>query len=388
MSGLPESCGLARGLAGVLVFSLFLAGGCDRENSSGEVASPAGTIQELQAESSITTDVNARTPAFVRTDTEGKVQRPQDFVGRRVLLLDFWSVFCKSCIEEMPFLLDLYARYRDQGLEILSINTDFFPWARIKRFLTKTGLDLPFPLILDRDQSLSRLFHVDALPVMVLIDSSGWIRMVHLGYRPADKKMVESRVRKACREIRETVVTLQPVEGQTAFAPIERGRPLLPAGSAVPEFRAKDADGETVIFSELRSGAPALIFFWSLFCKPCREELPRLEALAKKHASKGLRSFAVNIDSAKLHPATVKFSKKRMKDIVSLFDRPEGEENGGVADLFGVHYTPSLFLVASDGTVRFSSSGELPPGKIEGEIAAILDAGINLAEPDMADKDR
>jgi thiol-disulfide isomerase/thioredoxin len=367
------SVAVARAVFHSSLLFLFLLPGCSGEEPDVEPSLPGGVIGELQSESSITTDVNARAPAFAREDLQGNLVRSQDFIGNRVLLLDFWSVFCTSCIEEIPFLKELYGTYHDEGLEIVSINTDFFPRTRIESFMEKTGIDLPFPLVLDRDQSLSKLFQVEALPLTVLIDSSGWIRMVHLGYRPKDRKMIESRVRKACSKIKETVVTLQPVEGRTAYAPPGKGRPLLDPGSPLPEFEAADGRGKVSSFSSLRRGRPAVIFFWSLFCQPCREEFPRLAGLSERFPGEDLAVFAVNIDTEKLRPAAVRFSGKEGGGLVSLFDVDSTQPASVIAEIFGVHFTPSLVVVAANGTVRFSAAGEVPSEDLDGEVSELFE---------------
>ena len=227
---------LRRAKWSLLLIALLASAACEKKPGTTAQAAPPGTIRELTGGASVTTDVNARAPAFARVDFSGALVRTQDAIGSKVLLLDFWSVFCQSCLMEMPFLDQLHRRYKDAGLEIVGVNTDFFPKERIVKFMEKTGLALPYPLVHDRDQSLSRLFSVEALPVLVLIDSSGWIRMVHLGYKPADEREIERRVSQACARIKETVVTLQPVGGTTAFSPPERGRALAAAGTRVDAF--------------------------------------------------------------------------------------------------------------------------------------------------------
>jgi peroxiredoxin len=359
---------------GVLALIPLLFCRCADEKPPEGQGPPPGVIRELDSEKSITTDVNARAPAFARENSRGEVIKTQDFIGRKVLLLDFWSVFCQSCLLEIPFLQDLHERYQGEGLEIVSINTDFFPQARIESFMKKTGLSLPFPLILDRDQSLSELFQVEALPVTVLIDSAGWIRMVHLGYRPGDQKMIEARVNKACRKIRETVVTLQPVDGRTAFVPPSVGRPLLEPGATVPDFRASTESGEMVSFSSLRSDSQAVVFFWSLFCQPCREEFPHILSLAKKYSSRGLWIAAVNVDAEKLRPAAARFTSGKGGVTTFLFDSsPEGE-GPGAAETFGVHHTPSTFLLDSGGEVFASFIGEVSAAALEEKILQLLSA--------------
>jgi thiol-disulfide isomerase/thioredoxin len=357
--------------ASALLLLTFLSAGCGSEPPAPEVSAPAGIIQELQSDSSITTDVNARAPAFAREDRSGNIVKTQDYIGGKVLLLDFWSIFCQSCLQEIPFLQELHRDYHDEGLEIISINTDFFPQVRIEKFMEKTGIDLPYTILFDRDQSLSKLFQVEALPVTVLIDSSGWIRMVHLGYRPDDQKMIESRVRRYCRKIKETVVTLQPVEGQTAYAPPGRGRSLLDRDSPAPDFEALGEGGAST-FSSLREGEPSVIFFWSLFCQPCKEEFPRLVALAKKYSERGLRIFAVNVDTAKLRPAASRFAGKRGKGLISLFDEVPSGKTGKAAEAFGVHFTPSLFFISPDGKVLFSASGEVSSADLERQVADLF----------------
>jgi cytochrome c biogenesis protein CcmG/thiol:disulfide interchange protein DsbE len=143
-----------------------------------------------------------------------------------------------------------------------------------------------------------------------------------------------------------------------------------------PEFSAADAKGSRVSFSELRGDSPAVVFFWSLFCQPCREEFPLLADLSQKGAARGLRSFSVNLDAAKLLPAAVKFSRKRGDGLVALFDSLPGGESAGAAGAFGVHYTPSIFLVAADGTIRFSASGDIAPARLEEEMESLLSRSV------------
>jgi peroxiredoxin len=360
----------------LLLAALLMSVGCGKkpEAPPAPQAAPPGTIQELTGGASVTTDVNARAPAFARTDFSGALVRTQDAIGTKVLLLDFWSVFCQSCLREMPFLVELHRRYGAEGLEIVGVNTDFFPKERVVKFMEKTGLSLPYPLVHDRDQSLSKLFSVEALPVLVIIDSAGWIRMVHLGYKPDDEREIERRVRQACGRVKETVVTLQPVGGTTAFSPPEQGRALAPVGTQVGQFVALDAEGRDAPFARWRGGAPSVVFFWSLFCQPCREEFGRLEDLAAHQPAPGLKVLAVNVDSPKLRAQAVRFLSAQGDAIDGVFDR---EREGGrheIAGLFGVVSTPSTFLVGPDGTVRAAWSGEVDEATLTAGIRANLAA--------------
>ncbi len=359
------------------VAALSLAAPCCGKKPEPAPAAPPGTLRELAGGPSVTTDVNARSPAFARTDFAGALVRTQDAIGRKVLLLDFWSVFCQSCLQEMPFLKRMHEKYADKGLEIVGVNTDFFPKERIVKFMDKTGLALPYPLIHDRDQSLSRLFSVEALPVLVLIDSEGWIRMVHLGYTPDDEREIEGRLRKACGRIRETIVTLQPVGGTTAFSPPEAAGTLLAPGAAAADFSATDAEGREFSFARWRAGGPAVVFFWSLFCQPCREEFGRLAQLARRPPVPGLKVLAVNIDSEKLRVQAARSFAARGEGLTGVFDRAGAAGRHEIASLFGVSATPSTFLVGPEGTVRAAWSGEVEEEALVGAIVAQVAAGTN-----------
>src|SRR5262245_31318176 len=50
-------------------------------------------------------------------------------------------------------------------------------------------------------------------------------------------------------------------------------------GQPAPNFHLKRIDGRRVSLADLR-GKPAVIVFWSAWCSSCREEAPRINALA------------------------------------------------------------------------------------------------------------
>ena len=127
---------VARARGSLLLIILLASAACEKKpEATTTQGAPPGTIRELTGGASVTTDVNARAPAFARTDFSGALVRTQDAIGNKVLLLDFWSVFCQSCLLEMPFLQELHRRYAASGLEIVGVNTDFFPKERIVKFM-------------------------------------------------------------------------------------------------------------------------------------------------------------------------------------------------------------------------------------------------------------
>ena len=62
-------------------------------------------------------------PDFSATDLDGNPISLQDYRGK-VVLLDFWAVWCGPCIVEMPNLKKVYNTYKDAGFDIIGISLD------------------------------------------------------------------------------------------------------------------------------------------------------------------------------------------------------------------------------------------------------------------------
>ena len=60
---------------------------------------------------------------FSATDLDGNPISLQGYRGK-VVLLDFWGVWCGFCIDEMPNLKKVYATYKDQGFDIIGVSLD------------------------------------------------------------------------------------------------------------------------------------------------------------------------------------------------------------------------------------------------------------------------
>lgn len=71
------------------------------------------------------TAVGELTPPFDVPSLENPALRytPGTFKGHYVLI-DFWATWCPDCAVEMPALHAAYARFKDRGLEILSLSFD------------------------------------------------------------------------------------------------------------------------------------------------------------------------------------------------------------------------------------------------------------------------
>lgn len=114
-------------------------------------------------------------PNFSATDAvSGKKFQLEDFRGR-VVLLDFWATWCRPCIAELPNVKQAYAKYHEQGLEIISISLDNRP-AVCLEYAKDNNLDWLHVIEGGGWKTrLAREFRVTSIPAMYVLDPQGKI---------------------------------------------------------------------------------------------------------------------------------------------------------------------------------------------------------------------
>lgn len=116
-------------------------------------------------------------PDFALPDRSGRSWRLSDHRGKAVLL-NFWSITCQPCIEEMPSIVELgrLVRNRDD-IEIVTISTDE-GWPQVARLFGERANDLPMQVLFDPEKSIVRgRFGTRLYPETWIIDADGVIRV-------------------------------------------------------------------------------------------------------------------------------------------------------------------------------------------------------------------
>jgi len=122
--------------------------------------------------------------------------------GKKVVILDFWSIYCASCVEEMPRLVEIQNEFSKKGLQVIGVNLDSFGTHRVVKFMQGMENKITFPVVIDKTRQIATSFNAMVLPTTLLIDASGKIRFYHVGYKPGDEKQLRNIVAQAVKEIR------------------------------------------------------------------------------------------------------------------------------------------------------------------------------------------
>ena len=137
-----------------------------------------------------------KAPDFTLPSLDGSNISLSDYVGKKVVLIDFWSTTCDPCMVEMPHLVELYKKYKDKGFIVLAVTLDG-PESRAQVSSVVHDKGMVFPVLLDEETTVvSRYNPKKEMPFSVVIDRGGGIVSKHGGYTPGDEKKLEETLAK------------------------------------------------------------------------------------------------------------------------------------------------------------------------------------------------
>jgi peroxiredoxin len=139
-------------------------------------AGPAGTERQGIAEGRLARD-------FTLEDLAGEEVSLSDYAGS-VVLINFWATWCAPCKAEIPTLEAAFQAHRDQGFVVLGVEVEDSR-RTVERFVSET--EMTYPVLLDPSGRVKQAYRVSGLPMSLLVDREGVIRVRHIGYLSADK---------------------------------------------------------------------------------------------------------------------------------------------------------------------------------------------------------
>lgn len=137
------------------------------------------TSQDALAGGNAAPRIGFQAPDFTLSTSQGTQISLSDLRGQ-VVIINLWASWCPPCREEMPALQKVYETYHDQGLEILAVNATNQDDVQAAIEFSKQ-LGLTFPILMDRDGTVSRLYQLKSLPTTYFVGRDGTVQDVVVG---------------------------------------------------------------------------------------------------------------------------------------------------------------------------------------------------------------
>lgn len=136
------------------------------------------------------TNVGGNFPEVIFNSNDKIVK--SDFANYKVTLIDYWATFCTPCIKDLPKLVELYDKYRNRGVNFISVTDEN----------KKEKIDLALKILENNNVSWKNHFDVNkefpkilnalGYPLQILVDSKGKIIARKLG----ELDQIEAEIKK------------------------------------------------------------------------------------------------------------------------------------------------------------------------------------------------
>lgn len=130
-------------------------------------------------------------PDFSLTDMNGNTVSLSDYKGK-IVFINFWTTWCRYCVDEMPDLDSAASELRDLGdAVIIAVNVQE-SLEKVKKFVTEREFSLE--VLMDFDGAVAQTYRVEGYPTTYVINRDG----TYYGYQvgPVSKKGIMDLVEK------------------------------------------------------------------------------------------------------------------------------------------------------------------------------------------------
>ena len=139
--------------------------------------------------------VSAQSLPDVRVENlDGVEVSVRSLAGKKPLIICYWSIACKPCIQELNSINDQIEDWRKEAdFDVVAVSVDD---VRLKATAKAKAASLgwEFICLFDANQTLKRAMNVSLTPQSFVVDAEGNIVFSHSGYSPGSEQLLLDKV--------------------------------------------------------------------------------------------------------------------------------------------------------------------------------------------------
>lgn len=152
----------------------------DWQNESGEGDADSATSKKSQVEkkpeeqkwSIVWSDPKPAEDITLRFEKESL---PLSAYKGKIVLMNFWAIWCAPCVKELPSLAQLYSDFQRDGIQVVAVAQEAGGFAKLNPFWHKQHVDM-LPLAWDARSELMYHYAISGLPTTLIFDRQGRLR--------------------------------------------------------------------------------------------------------------------------------------------------------------------------------------------------------------------
>jgi peroxiredoxin len=127
-------------------------------------------------------------------NAQGKIVSVRSLLSGKPMIISYWSISCKPCIQELNAINDALAEWREEAaVDVLAVSVDDARQKAIAKSLASSR-GWEFTCVYDENQDLKRAMNVSLTPQSFVVDAEGNIVFSHSGYTPGSEQLLFDKV--------------------------------------------------------------------------------------------------------------------------------------------------------------------------------------------------
>ena len=147
----------------------------------------------------VTVEAGDRAPLFEAETLDGDKFVLKEHLGKKVVLLNFWSVFCRDCISRIEALNKINDLFSQRDFELVGIAGDP-PTDRMLSQVKKYASKMHYDVILDPELEVFDSYGVEIIPFAVLVDRVGTVVVAIQSLEPEPLKLISDAIDRLTKE--------------------------------------------------------------------------------------------------------------------------------------------------------------------------------------------